>query len=228
MKATTLALFIGMIVFACSTEQKEQSKSASDSTATETFVEYQDGSTNPETSTSNESNTSPETSPTTEPEEPESPTLPNNVRIGMSIDELKELYPKAAFKKLPSDGYGNAVKEQGFLVVENKVPLFYVLYPKGKKKITGLTLLTPGIRIEEGVHVGTTYEQFIKKYPKSELTLDAYEDNLECIYVPQKRYRVEFGTADSNRVGNYDMSGPSPEFKNVARPKTKIARISSY
>jgi hypothetical protein len=227
MKATTLAILIGIISFACSTEQKEKATSTESST-TASAEENKSSNTTSETSTSDASENSSSAPSNTEPVEAEEFTLPNNVRIGISVDELKKLYPKAVFKKLPSDGYGNTVKEQGLLVVENKEPLFYVVHAKGKKNIAGLTLLTPGIRIEEGVHVGITYEQFMKKYPESELTIDVYENNMECIYVPEKRYRVEFATSDSNRVGNYDMTGPAPEFKNVARPKTKIARISAY
>jgi hypothetical protein len=97
---------------------------------------------------------------------------------------------------------------------------------QGNDTITGIEILSDKIIIDNGVHVGMTFEDFIKKYPKSKIAIDELTMDYEYIHVPGLDYRVDFLTTDSIRVAEFNYSTTEPTFISIKHPKTKIGRIS--
>jgi hypothetical protein len=149
----------------------------------------------------------------------------DRVHIGMTIDELKKEYSTAEFKKEPVWNYGVDGGGDGLLVITNGDPLFFVWTMEGEDKIAGITVVSPTIPIEPGIHVGMTFKDFQKLKPEAKLAIDMIS-HMEFSYVASLNYRIEFLTEDSNRVGKYNNDGAEPEFISVSRPNTKVDRIS--
>jgi hypothetical protein len=145
--------------------------------------------------------------------------------IGMTIADLKKEYSSAKFKKEPVWNYGVDGGGDGLLVITNDDPLFFVWSMQGEDKIAGITVVSPTISVEPGVHVGMMFKDFQKIKPEAKLAIDMISD-MEFSYVSNLNYRIEFLTEDANRVGKYNNYGAEPEFLSVAKPDTKVDRIS--
>jgi len=152
----------------------------------------------------------------------------DQVKIGMKITDLKQLFKDSKFVSMKASQFGIKTIENVIVVMKENEPQFLFFDNKGKKTIDGITILNQDIILERGVHVGLTYLQFTKLKQGGSLTIDTYNKDIECIYVPEKKYRVEFLTSDSNRVGQYKTSDVGYELIKVIRPESKINRISMY
>lgn len=150
----------------------------------------------------------------------------DKIHIGMTIKEMKALYPGAEFIEEPLFKYGVDSENNGIKVAVNKESLFFVWTLEDNDTINGVEILSQKIVIDQDVHVGMTLEDFLKKYPTSKLSFDELTSDYEYIQVPGFDYRVEFITTETTRVADYDYSKNEPEFISVKRPTAKIDRIS--
>lgn len=150
----------------------------------------------------------------------------DKIHIGMTIQEMKNLYADFEFKEEPLFNYGIDSEENGITVINEGISLFFVWTMQGNDTITGIEILSDKIIIDNGVHIGMTFEDFIKKYPKSKIAIDELTMDYEYIHVPGLDYRVDFLTTDSTRVAEFNYSTTEPTFISIKRPKTKIGRIS--
>jgi hypothetical protein len=150
----------------------------------------------------------------------------DKIHIGMTLHEMKSLYPGAEFIEEPLFKYGVDSENNGIKVAVNEESLFFIWTLEDNDTINGIEILSQNIVIDHDVHVGMTLEDFLRKYPDSKLAFDELSSDYEFIQVPGPDYRVEFLTTDSTRVANYNYSGTEPEFISVKRPAAKIDRIS--
>ena len=158
---------------------------------------------------------------------PGSPQLKvDKIHIGMTIREMKALYPGAEFAEEPLFKYGVDSENDGIKVAINGESLFFVWTLEDNDTINGITILSQSIVIDLDVHVGMTLGDFLKKYPTSKLFIDVLSSDFEYISVQEPGYSVEFRTTESNRVADYNYSESEPEFISVKRSSAKIDRIS--
>jgi hypothetical protein len=149
----------------------------------------------------------------------------DKIYIGMTISEMKNLYSNAEFIEEPLYLYGVDSENSGIKVVQNGDKLFFVWTMQNENTIKGITILTDKIHIDDGIHVGMTLEEFLKKHPDHDLKIDELsQEDFEYIHIPKLDYTIEFWTSDSNRVANY--SNPDNKFISIRRPQAKIDRIS--
>ncbi|MBX2841782.1 MAG: hypothetical protein KTR26_08415 [Flammeovirgaceae bacterium] len=62
----------------------------------------------------------------------------------------------------------------------------------GKKEIQSITILSEKIVIDEGVHVGISFEEFLNRYPGANLILDEIDNSYEyfCVSASTNLYRA--------------------------------------
>jgi|GEM_PF-1206644 hypothetical protein len=215
-------------MLACSSQKSEEQSSQSDSLVNAQTPESSSDDTGAASTSSPTSDSS--VAQVVEPVGKRS-LISGKVKIDMLIENMKKLNSSYAFKDVEASEFNMTNNEPSIklmLASQEGVPQFIVQYTKASNAVKGITILSPNFEVEEGVHVGMTYDAFVKIKPKSELSIDAYALNIECIYVPEMKYRVEFLTSDANRIGKYNDNGSGPVFSKAARPDGKVDRISMY
>lgn len=148
--------------------------------------------------------------------------------IGMSIQQLKDVYKDAKFITEPVYEYGIDGESDGIVVAKDEDRLFFVWTMDGVDTINGITILSPKIVIDSNVHVGMPLNKFMERYPNQPLEIDVLDDRFETILVDSLRYSANFLSTDSTRVGVYNHDVPSGEFVEVKRPEAAIDRIAIY
>ena len=153
------------------------------------------------------------------------PLKMDKIYIGMTIQEMKDIYSNAEFIEEPLYRYGVDSEDPGITVTQNGEKLFFVWTMQNENKIHGITILSDKIQIDNGIHVGMTLEDFLKRHPDQNLRMDELsQEDYEYIHVPVLDYQVEFWTNDSTRVATY--SKPDLIYISIRRPEAKIDRIS--
>lgn len=149
--------------------------------------------------------------------------------VGMTLTKLKSVYKDLEFLEEPVFFYGVDSEENGLLLNKNNKPFIFVWTKENTDTINGITILTDQITIDGNVHVGITISDFFNKYKNAKLQIDQISNETEFSSVMSNLlYRIEFITADSNRVGEYDMTKAEPEFIKLKRPDAKVERIGVY
>lgn len=148
--------------------------------------------------------------------------------IGMSLQQLKDVYKKAEFVSEPVYEYGIDGESDGIVVENEGQRLFFVWTMDGVDTINGITILSPEILIDSNVHVGMSLKKFMERYPNQPLEIDVLDDRYESILIDSLRYSANFFTTDSTRVGVYNHDSPVDEFIEVQRPEATIDRIAIY
>lgn len=149
--------------------------------------------------------------------------------VGMTLTKLKSIYKDLEFIEEPMFFYGVDSEKNGLLLKKNNEPFIFVWTQENSDTINGITILTDQITIDNNVHVGITISDFFNKYKNAKLQIDQISNETEFGFVMNNlNYRIEFITADSNRVGEYDMTQAEPEFIKLKRPDAKVERIGVY
>ncbi len=149
--------------------------------------------------------------------------------VGMTLTKLKSIYKDLEFKEEPMFFYGVDSEENGWLLNKNRKPFIFVWTQENSDTIKGITILTDEIVVDKDVRIGMTVNDFFNKYKNAQLQIDAISNDTEFGFVMNNlNYRVEFLTKDSNRVGEYDLTQPEPEFIKIKRPNAKIDRIGVF
>lgn len=149
--------------------------------------------------------------------------------VGMTLTKLKSVYKDLDFVEEPVFFYGVDSEENGLLLNKNNKPFIFVWTKENTDTINGITILSDQITIDDNVRVGITITDFFNKYKNAKLQIDQISNETEFSSVMSNLlYRIEFITADSNRVGEYDMTQAEPEFIKLKRPDAKVERIGVY
>ena len=152
----------------------------------------------------------------------------DKIHIGMTIQEMKDVYTSANFIEEPVYKYGIDGESNGLVVEENGNRLFFVWTLENENEIRGITIISKDIKIDNNVSVGMTLAEFIKKYPEATLAIDLIDNKYEFSYVAKLKYRIEFLTTDSTRVAEYSFGEGEPEYIKIINLKKKVDRISVY
>lgn len=152
----------------------------------------------------------------------------DKIHIGMTIQEMKDVYTSANFIEEPVYKYGIDGESNGLVVEENGNRLFFVWTSENENEIRGITIISKDIKIDDNVSVGMTLAEFIKKYPEATLAIDLIDNKYEFSYVAKLKYRIEFLTTDSTRVAEYSFGEGEPEYIKIINLKKKVDRISVY
>lgn len=152
----------------------------------------------------------------------------DKIHIGMTIQEMKDVYTSANFIEEPVYKYGIDGESNGLVVEENGNRLFFVWTLENENEIRGITIISKDIKIDDNVSVGMTLAEFIKKYPEATLAIDLIDNKYEFSYVAKLKYRIEFLTTDSTRVAEYSFGEGEPEYIKIINLKKKVDRISVY
>jgi hypothetical protein len=148
----------------------------------------------------------------------------DKIHIGMTIQEVKDLYKDSEFIEEPLYEYGIDSEDKGLTVIENGEKLFFVWTMQDEVKIHGISIISRRIQIDNGIHVGMKLEDFLKKHPNENLRMDELTNEYEYIYVPDPGYSVEFLTTDTTRAAIY--TEPDLEYISIRRTNATIDRIS--
>ena len=149
--------------------------------------------------------------------------------VGMTLTKLKAIYKDLDFVKEPMFFYGIDSEGNGLLLKKDNKPFIFVWTKENSDTINGITILSNQITIDNSVHVGITISDFFNKYKNAKLQIDQISNETEFGFVMNNlNYRIEFITADSNRVGEYDMTQAEPEFIKLKRPDAIVERIGVY
>lgn len=152
----------------------------------------------------------------------------DKIHIGMTIQEMKDVYTSANFIEEPVYKYGIDGESNGLVVEENGNRLFFVWTSENENEIRGITIISKDIKIDNNVSVGMTLAEFIKRYPEATLAIDLIDNKYEFSYVAKLKYRIEFLTTDSTRVAEYSFGEGEPEYIKIINLKKKVDRISVY
>lgn len=153
----------------------------------------------------------------------------DKAHVGMTITKLKSIYKGLDFVEEPLFTFGIDSEDNGLVLYKDQKPYFFVWTLEKSDTINGIVILSDQIIIDNDVHVGITAKEFFNKYPKTRLQIDAISNDIEfCAPMNNLNYRVEFSTLDSNRVGEYDITQPEPEFIKLKRLDAIVERIGVY
>ncbi|MFC0878930.1 hypothetical protein ACE01N_20215 [Saccharicrinis sp. FJH2] len=150
----------------------------------------------------------------------------DKVYIGMTIDELKNIYSNSEFIEEPVYEFGIDGESNGLVIKQENERLFFVWTLQGENKIHGITIISNSLTIDQNVHVGMSLKEFHNKYPNLKVNIDMTDNRYEYLYVPELNYRVEFLTTDTTRIAEYKFDQVEPEFKRIKRPYATVDRIS--
>lgn len=146
------------------------------------------------------------------------------VQIGMSIDDVKNIYQDCNFKTVPAWQYGIDGGGEGVEVSRNNSPLFFVVFNQKSNNASLIVVVSKQIYFDGFVRTGIEFEKYLSKYPKSKPSIDLITDYEFC-YNQDKNYIIEFMTSENNRIADYSTEFGEPEFVKIINANYKIDRI---
>ena len=145
-------------------------------------------------------------------------------RKGMTVSELKAIYKDATFISQKAHKYGYDGGYPGYDIIQNDEYLFHISKDFSSDTILFTILLSPRYKYN-GIHVGMTATQLLRKYQKAEPFINVY-NGLETISLDSGAVIATFNTTDKARMANYDFSegeGIFTEFINTDFPILTLA-----
>ncbi len=147
---------------------------------------------NPELATNTESKTEPIESVETFP-------MPE---FGMKWEKINELYPTAEFIEVEAIKYGINGGGNGYDVIRNGEPLFFIWLDGAHEEISGILILNSNYIIDEKVHVGMNLNDFLAHYPNSK-SFNNVLCNDECIWREKEGFMIAVKTTEQQRISKY-------------------------
>jgi hypothetical protein len=146
-----------------------------------------------------------------------------NVAIGMTLEDLKLIYPYVSFIE-KENIYSTCAEENiiGFEVWDGNELLGYVSNNITENKIKNFIAISSTLYFGK-LNVNSTAKQVLKYYPKSNVRLDLLTD-WEHIYVKELNIELIFKTNETNRIGKYK----SEEFVKLKNGELKVDYIQVY
>jgi len=125
------------------------------------------------------------------------------VALGMTLEDIKAIYPNAIFTKTVANNYGyyDNNEQMGYEIsVEGELLMFVYMTRSICSQIYGLNK-----KYSIGnVSTATTIEQLLKLYPYATLKIDLLSD-MEYLYIDELGVSIHFESSDSNRIGVYPI-----------------------
>jgi hypothetical protein len=142
--------------------------------------------------------------------------------LGMPFSVLKASYPGLVFIQEDPEVYDVDGNKKGMLLKKAGFPYLFVWSEPGKDSIEGIMILTKEIAIDSNVQIGMTALDLLKKYNGLQLNIDPRHQQIEYATIPDSlRFRLEFFTSESLRVGEYKDN----QFVKLNRPEARAVRI---
>ena len=145
--------------------------------------------------------------------------------IGMSLDELRQVYSDCTFEERPVHEYGIDGESNGLLVIRGSKPFLFAWTNDGEDRIKGLVAIADNLSTPNGYKVGMTSGEILQKCPQCYVSPDMLDSRIEYVPLPGKEIRLEFLTTDSTRIGHYRYYDAEPKSR-ILKPDFKVARIS--
>lgn len=125
-----------------------------------------------------------------------------NIAIGMTLEDLKLIYPYVSFIE-KENVYKTCAEENitGFEVWDGNELLGYVSNNITENKIKNFIAISSTFNFGK-LNVNSTAKQVLKYYPKSNVRLDLLTD-WEHIYIKELNIELIFKTNETNRIGKY-------------------------
>ena len=130
------------------------------------------------------------------------------VKIGMPVDSLPVKYPGYEFQEKPVFEFGVDGEAKGLLVVKEGQPQFFVWTLDGESSIHGIVILCDRFETDNGLKVGLTVEEILKKYPEIEIQRDGLDPNMEFMSIEDKKITLHFVNPEGQYIGEYDTENP--------------------
>lgn len=146
-----------------------------------------------------------------------------NIAIGMTLEDLKLIYPYVSFIE-KENIYQTCADENdlGFEVWDGTELIGYVDNQITDNKIKNLKVISPRFNFDK-LNTNTTAVEILKYFPKSNVRLDSLTD-WEHIYVIELDIELIFKTNDTNRIGKYK----NENFVKLKNEKAKVDFIQVY
>ena len=126
----------------------------------------------------------------------------DNIKIGMTLADVKAVHPKANIKEVPNK-YGNCADDDytGYEIRErNKLIAFVIL--NTDQKIKRIVVTSPKFKFN-GVNTKSTVDDILKHHPEAKLSMNSLDD-WEYIYLQNPDMTIGFETDENSRIGIYD------------------------
>lgn len=137
-----------------------------------------------------------------------------NICRGMSLQELKNRFPKAVYTPKKAYLYGYDTDVSGLEISHKDEKLLFVTHDN--KVLTGISFIAPSYKFN-GIAPGTRINNVLQKYP-SKLYIDLIT-NFEYITLDSLGIRLVFMTDKNNRIGKYEMAdAPASEILRKEAP----------
>lgn len=146
-----------------------------------------------------------------------------DIAIGMTLEDLKLIYPYVSFIEKEND-YNTCAEENitGFEVWDGNELLGYVSNNITENRIKNFIAISPTFNFGK-LNVNSTAKQVLKYYPKSNVRLDSLTD-WEHIYIKELNIELIFKTKETNRIGKYK----NEEFVKLNNGELKVDFIKVY
>jgi len=146
-----------------------------------------------------------------------------NIAIGMTLEDLKLIYPYASFieKETIYKTCADA-NTLGFEVWDGNELLAYVNNNITENRITNFIAISSAFNFGK-LNINSTARQVLKYYPKSNVRLDLLTE-WEHIYVKEFNIEFIFKTNEASRIGNYK----NEDFVKLKNGETKVDFIQVY
>jgi hypothetical protein len=146
-----------------------------------------------------------------------------NIAIGMTLEDLKLIYPYVSFIE-KENVYKTCAEENitGFEVWDSNELLGYVSNNITENKIKNFIVISSTFNFGK-LNVNSTAKQILEYYPKSNVRLDLLTD-WEHIYVKEFNIELIFKTNETNRIGKYK----NEEFVKLRNGELKVDFIQVY
>ena len=133
------------------------------------------------------------------------------VSIGMTQQQIRELFPISEFKKKDAWSYGVDGGGYGIEVLLNESVLFFFWLHWETELVDGIVLVSPDYHIDENVHVGMSFSRFIEKYPKTKSFIGLLTSREGC-YIEDKNYWITLDSKDGSWAAKYSFENGESEF----------------
>jgi|GEM_PF-6850687 len=145
-----------------------------------------------------------------------------NISTGMTLAEIKTVYPKAVFTNVNADKYGDDCHNYGTgyeISLDSQLLMFVVFKDEVCTLLYGISeQYTIG-----DLNTGMTIVQVMKLFPNAQLKMDILNE-MEYISIPKLFITLYFATDETNRAGIY--TDPEDPATKIIRADTKISFIA--
>ncbi|MFI2744359.1 hypothetical protein ACG2LH_16610 [Zhouia sp. PK063] len=144
------------------------------------------------------------------------------VRKGITLQAFKKKHTNGVFIPKPLYDYGIDSEAMGWVFVQQGKPQYVVWTKAHDIVVEEIIILSSNITVDGTIKVGSSFADFLHRYPKATVALDMVDEAYEYATALHCFYTIEALTQPLQRIGEYNEEGT---LKKLLAPQHRIDRI---